>query len=181
MKVTFTGLASFVATFGVLSFVGLVLAIGTDFWYIIDTSKRENSSSVSLSTHSGLWRTCNYMHGTFIVLLPLSVIVLFVGGMLGFISMLARAYLLLLMTGVLLLFSAVLSLAGICVYMAYSAAAFKEAVNISGHKTLEDIEIYFGWSLVLASVSFVGELCTAVAFLLTSARVSQLTNQEEDE
>lgn len=59
MKITFTGLASFVATFGVLSFVGLVLAIGTDFWYIIDTSKRENSSSESLSSHSGLWRTCN--------------------------------------------------------------------------------------------------------------------------
>lgn len=44
------------------------------------------------------------MQGTVIVLLPLSVIVLFVGGMLGFISMLARAYLLLLLTGVLLLF-----------------------------------------------------------------------------
>uniref|UniRef100_A0A673IN18 Transmembrane protein 114-like n=1 Tax=Sinocyclocheilus rhinocerous TaxID=307959 RepID=A0A673IN18_9TELE len=211
MKITFTGLASFVATFGVLSFVVLVLAIGTDFWYIIDTSKRENSSSESLSSHSGLWRTCNFhnqcwpfmnpfgagrnlsesqrqilnMQGTFIVLLPLSVIVLFIGGMLGFISMLARAYMLLLLTGVLLLLSfhshSMLSLAGICVYMAYSAAAFKEAVDISGHKTLEDIEIYFGWSLILASVSFVGELCTAVAFLLTSARVSQLTNQEEHE
>lgn len=58
MKVTFTGLACFVATFGVLSFVGLVLAIGTDFWYIIDTSKRDNNST-SLSSHSGLWRTCN--------------------------------------------------------------------------------------------------------------------------
>jgi len=44
------------------------------------------------------------MQATFIVLLPLSVIVLFVGGMLGFIGMLARAYLLLLLTGVLLLF-----------------------------------------------------------------------------
>ncbi len=44
------------------------------------------------------------MQGTFIVLLPLSVILLFIGGMLGFISMLARAYLLLLLTGVLLLF-----------------------------------------------------------------------------
>ncbi|KAG1968263.1 transmembrane protein [Pimephales promelas] len=130
MKITFKGLASFVATFCVLSFVGLVLAIGTDFWYIIDTSKRENSSSLSLSSHSGLWRTCNFnnrcspfmnpfgagrnlsdsqrqilnMQATFIVLLPLSVIVLFVGGMLGFIGMLARAYLLLLLTGVLLLF-----------------------------------------------------------------------------
>ncbi|KAL7861299.1 hypothetical protein AOLI_G00176480 [Acnodon oligacanthus] len=37
----------------------LVLAIGTDFWYITDISKRENNSSVSLSSHSGLWRTCN--------------------------------------------------------------------------------------------------------------------------
>ncbi|XP_017210262.1 transmembrane protein 114 [Danio rerio] len=207
MKVTFTGLAGFVAVFGVLSFIGLVLAIGTDFWYIIDTSKRENSSSVSLSSHSGLWRTCNFhnqcwpfmnpfgagrnlsdsqrqilnMQGTFIILLPLSVILLFVGGMLGFISLLARAYVLLLLTGVLLLFGAVLSLAGICVYMAYSAAAFREAVDISGHKTLQDIEIYFGWSLILASVSFVGELCTAVAFLLTSVKVSQQTNQEQDE
>lgn len=78
-------------------------------------------------------------------------------------------------------FIAVLSLAGICVYMAYSAAAFKEAVVMSGHKTLEDINIYFGWSLVLASVSFVGELSTAIAFLLASARINQLTTQEEDE
>ncbi|XP_030645620.1 transmembrane protein 114 [Chanos chanos] len=206
MRLTWSALAGFVAVFGVVSFVCLVLAIGTDFWYIIDTSKTEHNSSVSLSSHSGLWRTCNFhnqcwpfmnpfgdgknltdsqrqilnMHGAFIVLLPLSVIVLFISGMLGFISMLARAYLLLLMTGVLLLFGALISLAGICVYMAYSAAAFREAVCITGHKTLEDINISFGWSLVLASLSFIMELCTAVTFLLAASRLGQLRGREQD-
>ncbi|KAG1968264.1 transmembrane protein [Pimephales promelas] len=161
MKITFKGLASFVATFCVLSFVGLVLAIGTDFWYIIDTSKRENSSSLSLSSHSGLWRTCNFNNRCSPFMNPF--------GAGRNLSDSQRQILTL------------LSLAGICVYMAHSQAAFKEAVGISGHKSLEDIEIYFGWSLVLASVSFVGQLCTAMAFLLASARVSQLTNQEEDE
>ncbi|XP_036445904.1 transmembrane protein 114 [Colossoma macropomum] len=206
MKLTLSSLAVFVASFGVLSFVCLVLAIGTDFWYIIDTSKRESNSSVSLSSHSGLWRTCNLhnqcwpfmnpfrngrnftdsqrqilnMQGAFMVLLPLSVIVLFVGGMLGVMSMLARAHPLLLATGLLLMCGAVFTLAGLCVYVAYSAAAFKEAVCISGHKTLEDINIYFGWSLVLAAISFISELLTAIAFLVASARVGQLTQQDED-
>ncbi|KAL7849676.1 hypothetical protein SRHO_G00190250 [Serrasalmus rhombeus] len=206
MKLTLSTLAAFVASFGVLSFVCLVLAIGTDFWYIIDTSKRENNSSVSLSSHSGLWRTCNLhnqcwpfmnpfrngrnftdsqrqilnMQGAFMVLLPLSVIVLFVGGMLGVMSMLARAHPLLLATGLLLMCGTVFTLAGLCVYVAYSAAAFKEAVCMSGQKTLEDINIYFGWSLVLAAISFISELLTATAFLVASARVGQLTQQDED-
>lgn len=54
-----------------LSFVLLAAAIGTDFWYIIDTERLEKSSprmrdqgpvnrsqSEPLSSHSGLWRTC---------------------------------------------------------------------------------------------------------------------------
>ncbi|XP_076839549.1 transmembrane protein 114 isoform X2 [Brachyhypopomus gauderio] len=193
------------ASFGLLSFVCLVLAIGTDFWYIIDTSKRENSS-VSLSTHSGLWRTCNFdnqcwpfmnpfrsgrnftdsqrqmlnMQGAFIVLLPLSVIVLFLAGMLGVISMLAKAHPLLRTTGVLLLCGAAITLAGIGVYVAYSAAAFREAVCLSGRKALQDIGISFGWSLALAALSCASELLTAVAFLLASTRVGQLTQREED-
>nr|XP_025041196.1 transmembrane protein 114 isoform X2 [Pelodiscus sinensis] len=44
------------------------------------------------------------MHGTFVILLPLSLILMIFGGMTGFISILARAYLLLLMTGMLFLF-----------------------------------------------------------------------------
>jgi len=44
------------------------------------------------------------MHGTFVILMPLSLILMIFGGMTGFISILARAYLLLLMTGLLFLF-----------------------------------------------------------------------------
>lgn len=43
------------------------------------------------------------MQATFFVLLPLSVIVLFIGGMMGVMSILARAHRLLLATGLLLL------------------------------------------------------------------------------
>lgn len=73
-----------------------------------------------------------------------------------------------------------ITLSGICVYVAYSAAAFREAVCISGHKTLEDIDIYFGWSLAFAAISFITELITAVTFLLTSARLSQIMRQDQD-
>ncbi|XP_073070825.1 transmembrane protein 114 isoform X2 [Manis javanica] len=51
---------------GALSFVLLAAAIGTDFWYIIDTERLERSGPGAanrsqpepLSSHSGLWRTC---------------------------------------------------------------------------------------------------------------------------
>ncbi|KAJ8373134.1 hypothetical protein AAFF_G00270980 [Aldrovandia affinis] len=59
MRLTLSALAVFVSIVGVLSFVFLVMAIGTDFWYIIDASKWEHNSSIHLSSHSGLWRTCN--------------------------------------------------------------------------------------------------------------------------
>lgn len=44
------------------------------------------------------------MHGTFVILLPLSLILMVFGGMTGFLSFLLRAYLLLLLTGTLFLF-----------------------------------------------------------------------------
>lgn len=44
------------------------------------------------------------MHGTFVILLPLSLIVMVFGGMTGFLSFLLRAHLLLLLTGTLFLF-----------------------------------------------------------------------------
>ncbi|XP_018610212.1 transmembrane protein 114 [Scleropages formosus] len=205
MKLTLGALAVFVAVAGVVSFVFLVLAIGTDFWYIIDMSKWERNSS-QLSSHSGLWRTCDAhnkqcwpfvnpfgnannfteshrqllgMHGTFVVLLPLSVIVMVIGGMVGFISILARAYLMLLLTGVILLFGALITLSGISVYVAYSAAAFKEALYISSRRTLEDINIHFGWSMALAWISFVAELLTGISFLLASRIVAAVRRQDQ--
>lgn len=44
------------------------------------------------------------MHGTFVILLPLSLILMVFGGMTGFLSFLLQAYLLLLLTGTLFLF-----------------------------------------------------------------------------
>ncbi|XP_048848113.1 transmembrane protein 114 [Brienomyrus brachyistius] len=203
MKLTLNALAIFVAISGVLSFAFLVLAIGTDFWYIIDTSRLDRNSS-HLSSHSGLWRTCNAqnqcwpfinpfgnsnnytnserqllgMHGTFVILLPLSLIMMAVGGMVGFISILARARVMLLITAVFLLFGALVTLAGISVYVAYSAAAFKEALCISGRKTLEGLDVHFGWSLALAWISFITEVLTGAALLVASRITTVLSRQE---
>lgn len=71
MRVHLGALAGAAALSGVLSFVLLAAAIGTDFWYIIDTERLERSSQrvrdqgpanrsqqEPLSSHSGLWRTC---------------------------------------------------------------------------------------------------------------------------
>ncbi|XP_039348657.1 transmembrane protein 114 isoform X3 [Mauremys reevesii] len=208
MKITLSGLAVFVALAGVLSFFFLAVAVGTDFWYIIDASRLErvNNSSAALSSHSGLWRTCRprskcfplmnpfwyeninmtashkqllNMHGTFVILLPVSLILMIFGGMTGFISILARAYLLLLMTGWLFLFGGLVTLTGISVYIAYSAAAFKEALCLLGkNNLLEEVDIKFGWSLVLVWVSFIAEVLTGAAFLL-AARVVGLKQRRE--
>lgn len=71
MRVRLGALAGAAALNGALSFVLLAAAIGTDFWYIIDTERLERSSTGAqgqgpanrsqlepLSSHSGLWRTC---------------------------------------------------------------------------------------------------------------------------
>lgn len=41
---------------GLLSFILLALAIGTDYWYIIDADKHNHTGPDDLSSHSGLWR-----------------------------------------------------------------------------------------------------------------------------
>lgn len=60
MRVNLGALSLFVALVGLSSFIFLVVAIATDFWYIIDASKLEASrnGTDALSSHSGLWRTC---------------------------------------------------------------------------------------------------------------------------
>lgn len=41
---------------GLLSFSLLAVAIGTDYWYIIDVNKPNYTGSDDLSSRSGLWR-----------------------------------------------------------------------------------------------------------------------------
>ncbi|XP_042171434.1 transmembrane protein 114 isoform X1 [Oncorhynchus tshawytscha] len=200
VRMTLGALALFVAVCGVSSFVLLGVAIGTDYWYLIDVAQRENISNLSLNSHSGLWRTCNSqnlcqpfvnpfeggqnltdsyrqllnMHGTFMVLLPLSMIIMVVGGLMGFIGLLARAYLLLLMTGVLLLLGALSSLTGVSVYMAYSAAVFQEALCLAEQMgvNMEGVQILFGWSLVLSWISSGTQLFTSAGFLLACRTIT---------
>ncbi|KAM5197751.1 transmembrane protein 114 isoform 1-T1 [Hipposideros larvatus] len=220
MRVSLSALAGAAALAGALSFVLLAVAIGTDFWYIIDTERLErgglgaqdgvggaNRSELEpLSSHSGLWRTCRVqspcaplmnpfwqenvtvsdssrqlltMHGTFVILLPLSLILMVFGGMTGFLSFLLRASPLLLLTGTLFLFGALVTLAGISIYIAYSAAAFHEALCLLEEKALLDhVDIRFGWSLALGWVSFIAELLTGAAFL-TAARVLSLRRRQD--
>ncbi|XP_037360475.1 transmembrane protein 114 isoform X2 [Talpa occidentalis] len=220
MRVHLGALAGAAALTGALSFVLLAAAIGTDFWYIIDTERLERSGPGAqdqvgganlsqlepLSSHSGLWRTCRVqspcaplmnpfwqenvtvsdssrqlltMHGTFVILLPLSLILMVFGGMTGFLSFLLRASLLLLLTGTLFLFGALVTLAGISVYIAYSAAAFREALCLLEEKALlEQVDIRFGWSLALGWVSFVTEVLTGAAFL-SAARVLRLRRRQD--
>ncbi|XP_011816762.1 PREDICTED: transmembrane protein 114 isoform X1 [Colobus angolensis palliatus] len=221
MRVHLGGLAGAAALTGALSFVLLAAAIGTDFWYIIDTERLERSGpgaqdllgSINrsqlepLSSHSGLWRTCRVqspctplmnpfwlenvtvsessrqlltMHGTFVILLPLSLILMVFGGMTGFLSFLLRAYLLLLLTGTLFLFGATVTLAGISVYIAYSAAAFREALCLLEEKALLDqVDIHFGWSLALGWISFIAELLTGGAFLAAARELSLRRRQDQ--
>ncbi|KAG8513438.1 Transmembrane protein 114, partial [Galemys pyrenaicus] len=225
MRVHLGALAGAAALTGALSFVLLAAAIGTDFWYIIDTERLERggpgtqdqvgganlSQLEPLSSHSGLWRTCRVrspcaplmnpfwqenvtvsasgrqllsesreaMHGTFVILLPLSLILMVFGGMTGFLSFVLRASLLLLLTGTLFLFGALVTLAGISVYIAYSAAAFREALCLLEEKALLDqVDIRFGWSLALGWVSFIMEVLTGAAFL-SAARVLRLRRRQD--
>ncbi|XP_022408008.1 transmembrane protein 114 isoform X3 [Delphinapterus leucas] len=220
MRVHLGALAGAASLSGALSFVLLAAAIGTDFWYIIDTERLQRSSPGAwdpagasnrsqlepLSSHSGLWRTCRVqspcaplmnpfwqenvtfsdssrqlltMHGTFVILLPLSLILMVFGGMTGFLSFLLRASLLLLLTGTLFLFGALVTLAGISVYIAYSAAAFREALFLLEEKALLDqVDIRFGWSLALGWISFIAELLTGAAFL-AAARVLSLRRRQD--
>ncbi|XP_070267668.1 transmembrane protein 114 isoform X1 [Myotis yumanensis] len=220
MRVPLAVLAGVAALAGALSFVLLAAAIGTDFWYIIDTRRLESgarevrdgagganrSQLEPLSSHSGLWRTCRVqspcaplmnpfwqenvtvsdssrqlltMHGTFVILLPLSLILMVFGGMTGFLSFLLRASLLLLLTGTLFLFGALITLAGISIYIAYSAAAFREALCLLEETALLDqVDIRFGWSLALGWVSFIAELLTGAAFL-AAARVLNLRRRQD--
>ncbi|XP_007469988.1 PREDICTED: transmembrane protein 114 isoform X1 [Lipotes vexillifer] len=220
MRVHLGALAGAAALSGALSFVLLAAAIGTDFWYIIDTERLQRSGPGArdpaggsnrsqlepLSSHSGLWRTCRVqspcaplmnpfwqenvtfsdssrqlltMHGTFVILLPLSLILMVFGGMTGFLSFLLRASLLLLLTGTLFLFGALVTLVGIGVYIAYSAAAFREALFLLEEKALLDqVDIRFGWSLALGWISFIAELLTGAAFL-AAARVLSLRRRQD--
>ncbi|XP_057262632.1 transmembrane protein 114 isoform X2 [Pezoporus wallicus] len=162
MKLSLGRLSLLVALVGASSFVFLVVAIATDFWYIIDASKLETSlnGTDALSSHSGLWRTCRVRNECYPLINP-------------FWQENAN------ITGSHRQLLSLVTLTGISVYIAYSAAAFKEAVCLLRSKDLlVEIDIRFGWSLALVWISFVAEVLTGAVFLL-AARVVGLKQRRE--
>ncbi|XP_021065683.1 transmembrane protein 114 isoform X2 [Mus pahari] len=173
MRVRLGALAGAAALSGALSFVLLAAAIGTDFWYIIDTERLERSSQrvrdqgpanrsrqEPLSSHSGLWRTCRVQSSCTPLMNPFwqeNVTV----------SDSSRQLL------------TMVTLTGISIYIAYSAAAFREAVCLLEERALLDqVDIRFGWSLALGWISFVSELLTGVVFL-AAARALGLSQRQD--
>ncbi|XP_037671261.1 transmembrane protein 114 isoform X4 [Choloepus didactylus] len=174
MRVRLGALAGAAALTGALSFVLLAAAIATDFWYIIDTERLERSGPGAqdrvgaanrsqlepLSSHSGLWRTCRVQRPCTPLMNPFwseNVTV----------SDSSRQLL------------TTVTLAGISIYIAYSAAAFREALGLLEEKSLLDqVDIRFGWSLALGWISFTAELLTGAAFL-TAALVLSLRRRQD--
>ncbi|XP_066054251.1 transmembrane protein 114 isoform X2 [Chamaea fasciata] len=162
MRVNLGALSLFVALVGLSSFIFLVVAIATDFWYIIDASKLEASrnGTDALSSHSGLWRTCRVRSECYPLINPFW----------HENANITESHRQLL---------SLVTLTGISVYIAYSAAAFQEAVCLLRSKdVLVEIDIRFGWSLALVWISFVAEVLTGAMFLL-AARVVGLKRQRE--
>ncbi|XP_045849981.1 transmembrane protein 114 isoform X2 [Meles meles] len=174
MRVNLGMLAGAAALTGALSFVLLAAAIGTDFWYIIDTERLEqggpgawgragaaNRSQLEpLSSHSGLWRTCRVQSSCVPLMNPFWQENVTVSD--------SSRQLLTLVT-----------LAGISVYIAYSAAAFREALCLLEEKALLDqVDIHFGWSLALGWMSFIAELLTGAAFM-GAARMLRLRQRQD--
>ncbi|XP_042308554.1 transmembrane protein 235 [Sceloporus undulatus] len=160
------------------------------------SSSAWDAQQQQLDSHSGLWRLCEgqnaciplidpfgaeswqvpaslqhliCMHRAFVVLLPLSLILIVFGWICGIIGSLVRSTCLLQFTGCYFLMGALLTLSGISIYICYSGAAFTETVRMFDQERFEHVHITFGWSLALAWLSF-GTEGLAGFLLLLAAR-----------
>uniref|UniRef100_A0A8D0KPA0 Transmembrane protein 235 n=1 Tax=Salvator merianae TaxID=96440 RepID=A0A8D0KPA0_SALMN len=162
-------------------------------------SNKSSWDAEQLSSHSGLWRLCEghnacvplidpfsteswqlpatlqhlmCMHRAFVVLLPLSLILIVFGWICIIIGSLARSSRLLLFTGCYFLLGALLTLSGTSLYICYSRAAFTETVRMFDQQRFEPVRISFGWSLALAWLSFGTEGLAGVLLLLAARGLS---------
>uniref|UniRef100_A0A673LWJ1 Transmembrane protein 235 n=1 Tax=Sinocyclocheilus rhinocerous TaxID=307959 RepID=A0A673LWJ1_9TELE len=153
---------------GLLSFILLALSIGTEYWYIIDVDEGKNSSLEYSSSHSGLWRiyegkivnTDNLnLHRVIVVLLPLSLVLLVFGGIFGLVASLAQSCTLL---------TCLVTVSGVSIYISYSQQALEELQHMVDIKSLSHVHMSFGWSLVMACLSFCLELLTGILLMLAA-------------
>ncbi|XP_038156285.1 transmembrane protein 235 [Cyprinodon tularosa] len=200
MKVTFGALVITAGVCGILSFAFLATSLGTDHWYIIEMNPNNMTDFDDLSSHSGLWRineggttqddsidsfsadSSKYnetelrmlsMHGAIVVMLPLSLVLLLVGGICGLVSSLARSPVLLTGTAFYFFVCSLLTLCGASLYIIYSYQALAETESLIGPDGLASIHTSFGWSLGLAWLSYGLELLTGT-LLLIAAQMAKL-------
>ncbi|XP_015227632.1 PREDICTED: transmembrane protein 235 [Cyprinodon variegatus] len=184
---------------GLLSFTFLALAIGTDYWYIIDGNKPNHTGPNDLSSHSGLWRiieganmssvissfTANMsslsdtekhllgLHKVVVIVLPLSLVLLVLGWIFGLVSSLARSPKLLAASACYFLLCGLFTLSGVSIYIKYSNQAMEEIQRIVPPENLAFVQVSFGWSLALAWLSYSLEVAAGLLLLL-AARITQL-------
>ncbi|XP_056153550.1 transmembrane protein 235 [Lampris incognitus] len=177
-----------------LSFTLLAAAIGSEYWYIIEMNPLNRSHMEDLSSHSGLWRIheggkvyfftaaeSNYteselqmlnMHSVIVVVLPISLVLLVLGGICGLVASLVRSRALLTGTASYLLLCSLLTLCGVVLYIMYSYQALAETERLVGPEGLAHVSTSFGWSLALAWLSYSLEVFSGL-LLLISAHVAQ--------
>lgn len=189
---------------GLLSFCLLAVAIGTDYWYIIDVNKPNSTGTEDYHSHSGLWRinegankssvipsfTANMsslsdvekdllsLHKMVVIILPLSLILLVFGWIVGLVSSLACSPKLLAGSAAYILICSLFTLSGLCIYIQYSNQAMDEFQRLVAPENMAYVDVSFGWSLAAAWLSFSLEMTTGLLLFL-SARISQMKGHYE--
>uniref|UniRef100_A0A3B3ZGT8 Uncharacterized protein n=1 Tax=Periophthalmus magnuspinnatus TaxID=409849 RepID=A0A3B3ZGT8_9GOBI len=162
---------------GLLSFCLLAVAIGTDYWYIIDVNKPNSTASEDYNSHSGLWRINEgkeqQMLYMVVIILPLSLILLVFAWIVGLVSSLACSPKLLAGSAAYIFFCSLFTLSGLCIYIRYSNQAMEEFQRVVPPETLTYVNVSFGWSLASAWLSFSLEVVTGLLLLL-AARICQM-------
>ncbi|KAF7231712.1 transcript variant X2 [Nothobranchius furzeri] len=138
---------------GLLSFSLLTVAIGTDYWYVIDVNSPNHTGADELGSHSGLWRIHEGSNRT-------SVIPFFTANT-SSLSQTERHLL------------GVFTLTGVSVYIKYSNLAMEEFQRMVLPESLVYVHVSFGWSLAVAWLSYGLEVLTGLLLML-AARLTQV-------
>ncbi|XP_071386633.1 transmembrane protein 235-like [Centroberyx affinis] len=189
---------------GLLSFSFLAVAIGTDYWYIIDVNKPNYTGADDLSSHSGLWninegessssiipsfaantsslseveRHLLGLHQVVVIMLPLSLVLLVFGWIFGLVSSLARSPNLLAGSASYFLFCSLFTLSGVSIYISYSQHAMEEFERVVSPEDLAYVDVSFGWSLAMSWLSYSLEVATGLLLML-AARIIQLKGHHD--
>ncbi|XP_035386879.1 transmembrane protein 235 isoform X1 [Electrophorus electricus] len=172
--------------FGLLSFTCLAVAIGSEYWYIIDVDEVFNSTWEFTSSHSGLWRIYeekngNYhdlsfymdlsehseqvqhflnLHRVIVIILPISLVLLVFGGIFGLVGSLSHSYCILTAVATYFLICSLFTLSGVGVYVSYSQQTLDELRRLESAELLAHVHVSYGWSLAMACLSYSLEVAT---------------------